>query len=124
VVRTQIDVILPSGVAVLNAEDAEVVKMAELCDGKVIFFGTDPQLDAIVAHRSNGERVVFQHNNNIVLAEGNEETALIPLTSRSGKTAQPKAVMAAVAAVWALNIAPDLIIAGLSTFDLNFMKLK
>jgi riboflavin biosynthesis pyrimidine reductase len=29
---------LPDGAAVLNAEDAAVVELAELCDGEVIFY--------------------------------------------------------------------------------------
>jgi cyanophycin synthetase len=37
-VRTQVDVVLPNGAAVLNADDPLVAKMAELCDGEVIFF--------------------------------------------------------------------------------------
>jgi cyanophycin synthetase len=41
VARTQVDVVLPTGTAVLNAADPQVVEMAELCDGKVIFYGMD-----------------------------------------------------------------------------------
>jgi hypothetical protein len=39
VLRTQVDVVLPDGAAVLNAEDPQVARMAELCDGEVIFYG-------------------------------------------------------------------------------------
>ena len=38
VLRTQIDVVLKTGVGVLNAADARLVEMADLCDGEVIFF--------------------------------------------------------------------------------------
>jgi cyanophycin synthetase len=38
VVRTQIDLVLPEGAAVLNAEDEAVVELADLCDGEVIFY--------------------------------------------------------------------------------------
>jgi cyanophycin synthetase len=37
VFRTQIDLVLSYGVAVLNAEDPAVVEMAPLSDGEVIF---------------------------------------------------------------------------------------
>nr|MBA3696659.1 cyanophycin synthetase [Methylotenera sp.] len=37
VMRTQVDVVLDDGVAVLNAEDPMVAQMASLCDGKVIY---------------------------------------------------------------------------------------
>ena len=118
VVRTQIDVILPSGVAVLNAGNPRIVEMAELCDGKVIFYGDSPTLPAIIQHRAEGERVVFLRNSSIVLAHGKEETALLPLSSlKPAKAAQPANVMAAVAAAWALAISPELIEAGLRTFE-------
>ena len=35
--RTQVDVVLDSGASVLNAADEQVVEMAELSDGEVIF---------------------------------------------------------------------------------------
>jgi hypothetical protein len=43
VLRTQVDVVLPDGAAVLNAGDARIAEMAELCDGEVIFYSTDPK---------------------------------------------------------------------------------
>lgn len=123
VVRTQVDVVLPDGVAVLNAADEYVVNMAELCDGKVIFYGADPQLDTITAHRTKGERVVFMCDKKAVLAEGAEEAASIPLVSlRSNQAAKPESVLAAVATAWALGIGPELIEAGLKTFELNPVK--
>jgi cyanophycin synthetase len=118
VVRTQIDVILPHGTAVLNAADPQVVEMASLCDGRVIFYGLDPELEALVAHRAAGERVVFVRANHIVLACGMEEIALLPLSSlKPAKAEKPEMVMAAVAAAWALGITTELIAAGLRTFD-------
>ncbi|BBB61238.1 cyanophycin synthetase [Undibacterium sp. KW1] len=118
VLRTQVDVILPDGVAVLNAADPDVADLAELCDGKVIFYAKDPSLEAIVNHRALGERVVFLRDDNIVLADGETETALLPLSAlKPAKVAQAESVLAAVAAAWALNITPELIGAGLRTFD-------
>lgn len=118
VVRTQIDVILPHGTAVLNAADPQVVEMASLCDGRVIFYGLDPELEALAAHRATGERVVFVRARHIVMAQGMEEIALLPLSSlKPAKAAQPEMVMAAVAAAWALDITTELIAAGLRTFD-------
>lgn len=123
VLRTQVDVVLPDGVAVLNAADPQVVEMACLCDGKVIYYGLCAQLGAIAAHRSAGERAVFLHENSIVLATGMEEATLLPLASlKPAKSAQPERVLAAVAAAWALGIAPELICAGLMTFDSNRAK--
>jgi cyanophycin synthetase len=123
VLRTQVDVILPDGVAVLNAADPQVVEMAGLCDGTVIFYGLDPELEAIAKHRADGSRVVFLRDRSIVLADGSEEMALLPLSSlKPAKAAQPESVLAAVAASWALGIAPELIGAGLRTFESNPKK--
>ena len=116
--RTQIDVVLPSGTAVLNAADSQVVEMAALCDGKVIFYAADPTLAAIAAHCAAGERAVYLLNEKIVMAKGLEEVASLPLSSlKPAKASKPEMVMAAVAAAWALDIPVELIAAGLRTFE-------
>nr|WP_295785688.1 cyanophycin synthetase [Rhodoferax sp.] len=123
VARTQVDVILPTGTAVLNAADPQVVEMAELCDGKVIFYGMDASSAVLSKHRDAGERVVFVRDDQIVLAQGAQDVALLPLASlKPAKASQPEMVMAAVAAAWALNIPPELIGAGLRTFESNPKK--
>jgi len=120
VVRTQVDVILPTGTAVLNAADPRVVGMAALCDGQVIFYGPDAQLPAIAAHRDVGQRTVYLRERHIVLAQGLDEISEIPLDTLSpNKAAKPDMVMAAVAAAWALDVKPELIGAGLRTFKAN-----
>ncbi|MET0322192.1 MAG: acetate--CoA ligase family protein, partial [Duganella sp.] len=117
VLRTQVDVILPSGAAVLNAADAQVVDMARLCDGEVIFYGVDEHLPAIVQHRQDSARVVFQRGQgdqrSIVLAQGYVDVVSLPLSP----LVPPEAVLAAIAAGWALGLTPELIAAGLRTFD-------
>ena len=123
VARTQVDVVLPSGTAVLNAGDPQALELAALCDGKVIFYGLDPNNPAIAQHRAAGERAVFVQDEHIVLAQGAVDTALLPLASLApAKASKPEMVMAAVAAAWALNIAPELIGAGLRTFESNPRK--
>jgi cyanophycin synthetase len=118
VLRTQVDVILPQGTAVLNAADAQVVEMADLCDGEVIFYGLNPENEAIARHRNAGKRVVFVQNDHIVLAQGPDSVTQIALKSLpASKANKPEMVMAAVAVAWALEIAPELIGAGLRTFE-------
>lgn len=118
VVRTQVDVILPSGTAVLNAADSQVVEMAPLCDGQVIFYGLDAQLPAVASHRARGERVVFLRKEHIVMSQGMTEVGTVLLsTLKPSKVDRPEMVMAAVAAAWALDLSPELIGAGLRTFD-------
>jgi cyanophycin synthetase len=123
VVRTQVDVILPNGVAVLNALDPAVAELAPLCDGKVIFYGLDGGHDVIVRQRAAGERALFLRDGDIVLAHGTDETVLLGTASLvSGTLMQIGSVLAAVAAVWALHVPLDLIRAGLRTFDARAKK--
>jgi len=118
VVRTQVDVVLPHGTAVLNAADPRVLPLADLCDGQVIFYGSDAGLPAIAAHRAVGERTVHLRDRQIVLARGMDEVSLIPLDSLNpAKAGKPEMVMAAVATAWALDVKPELIGAGLRTFN-------
>ena len=120
VVRTQVDVILPSGTAVLNAADPQLVDMAHLCDGQVIFYGLDCELDALAQHRTRGERTLCLHEQQVVLAQGLTEVWRIPLSTLQPSTAhQPEVVLAATAAAWALGVAPELIAAGLCAFELD-----
>jgi len=118
VARTQVDVVLPTGTAVLNAADEQVVEMAELCDGKVIFYGMDAAMPAIAEHREAGERVVFLRDGVIILAQGTLDVASLLLASlKPAKASKPEMVMAAVATAWALDIPIELIAAGLRTFE-------
>ena len=118
VVRTQIDVILPHGAAVLNAGDAAVAALAELCDGAVIFYAADAALPVIAAHMAAGERAVIERHGKVVLVEGGVDTALLALASlKGGIGAQVDSVLAAVAATWALGVPPELIAAGLRAFE-------
>jgi cyanophycin synthetase len=118
VARTQVDVVLASGCAVLNAADPQAVEMAELCDGQVIFYGMDADLPALAEHRTAGERVVYLQDGAIVLARGSVIWASLALSKlKPAKASQPEMVMAAVAAAWALDIPVELIGAGLRTFE-------
>ena len=124
VLRTQVDVVLNNGVAVLNAGDARLVEMAELCDGDVIFFGLTADLPAIAAHRAAGKRAVFVRDGKVVMATGQSEMPLtdvsaIPLTYAGRVAFQIENVLAAVATGWALGISNDLIRAGVVTFDVG-----
>lgn len=115
VLRTQVDVVLSTGVAVLNAADERVVDMASLCDGSVIFFAPSPTEAVMSAHLASGQRAVFMRDGNIVLATGKEEILIDNATPHAALTMENS--LAAVAAAWALGIGPELIRAGIETFE-------
>jgi cyanophycin synthetase len=121
VLQTQVDVVLGDGVAVLNAADPRLADLAGRCDGEVILYGRDAALPALVAHRADstrGARAVFLRDGCAVLASGSRETRLAPLQRLAhAQPAEAESLLAAIAAAWALEIAPDLIVAGIETFD-------
>jgi cyanophycin synthetase len=117
VLRTLVDVVLPEGVAVLNADDALVAPLAPLCDGEVIFFSLAHDNPVVAAHRAEGRRAVIYRDGTLILASGEQETlvtapAAIDVAHEPGQAAN---YAAAAAAAWALAIAPDLIRAGIET---------
>ncbi|MEY4591465.1 MAG: hypothetical protein RIR18_360, partial [Pseudomonadota bacterium] len=119
-VRTQIDVVLPTGVGVLNVEDALVVDMAKLCDGEVMFFGTHPDHPVLVDHLGSGGRAVTVRHGHIVLCTGLDSVALMPVSALPVGDAEDNTlpqVLAATAAAWSLNVSQDLLRVGLETFD-------
>ncbi|MEX8520980.1 MAG: cyanophycin synthetase [Leptothrix sp. (in: b-proteobacteria)] len=122
VLRTQIDVVLSDGVAVLNADDTRLAEMAELSDGEVLFYGQSAQSGVIVAHRAQGGRSVFMRDGKVVLANGMTEmyTLDVGAPRRQGPTVPAiplLSLLPAVAAAWAVGIAPELIAAGIKTFE-------
>ena len=123
VVRTQIDVVLPQGASVLNADDAEALELAHYSDGEVLLYSLEAASPALAGHRARKGRAVFARGRTVVLATGADETPLVKLHAAdfSALAAEPPAdvrphVLAAVAAAWALGVPTDLIRAGLLRF--------
>ena len=124
IVRTQVDVVLPQGAAVLNADDAEVLELANYSDGQVILYSLDADSPSVAAHRARKGRAVLARGNDIVLATGGDETVLLSLSAPDFSSlasdlpadVRPH-VLAAVAAAWALGVPTSLIRGGLLRFD-------
>jgi cyanophycin synthetase len=124
VLRTQVDVVLKDGAAILNAKMAEAEELAGLCDGEVVYFAHDPSLPRIGAHLEYGGRAVIARYGQIVLANGGGEVSLtrlkdVPLTEGGGNAGQTEAVLAAIGAAWALGIPLDVMRAGIETFSIE-----
>src|SRR5262249_22282251 len=110
--RTLVESVAPDGSAVLNAADPLVAAMIDHCPGRVIFFARDAAHPVLASHRTRGERAVFVRSGAIVLAEGDREEVLAPLTNvpltLSGRIGfQIENVLAACAAVWSLALPLD-----------------
>lgn len=112
--RTLVDVVLPTGAAVLNARDPLAAKMAELSAGDVIFFSSDAQHPVVRAHREAGRRAVVADRGEILLCNGLQELPLldldaVPCTHGGRVRFQVENVLAATAAAWGLQV-PQLVI--------------
>jgi cyanophycin synthetase len=122
--RTPVDVVLPTGVAVLNATDSLVAEMAELSAGGVTFFSRDPDHPVIQRHRESGRRTVVVRNRKVMMCDGANEELLISLdelpSTHGGRVGfQVENVLAAAAAGWALGVELPKIAAGLQSFQGN-----
>jgi cyanophycin synthetase len=124
--RTPVDVVLPTGTAVLNAGDPLVVDMAPLSAGNVTFFSADPLNSVVSKHRESGLRAVIARGGQVLMCEGNQESALVGLSdlpcTHAGRVGfQIENVLAAAAAGWALGISFKVIAAGLQAFQGNLI---
>jgi cyanophycin synthetase len=122
--RTQIDVVLNGGFAILNACDPQVAELAGLCDGSVILFAANPGSPALNSHLTAGGRAVYVRESRIYLGSGQDEIRLcrlgdIPVIGKAKKPETIANVLAAVAAGWALGLTQDVIITGIKTFGLD-----
>lgn len=118
--RVIVQNVAPTGYAVLNATDANVVGMAPTCPGGIIYFSVDRRHPVLATHRAQGLRCVFVDDHHIVAVEGNwrESVALsdIPLTRSGSIGFQVENAMASIAAAWGAGLNWDAIRAGLASF--------
>lgn len=119
--RVVVHNVATDGMAVLNAADPIVAKMAENCPGAVTFFAADRHHPVMATHKARGNRVVYIEGNSIVAAENGaveQRIALaeVPLTRQGTIRFQVENAMAALAAAWALGLDWDVIRTGLKSF--------
>jgi len=118
--RVIVENVAPGGMAVLNAADPIVARMASHCPGEVTYFAIDRHHPVMATHRAQGHRIVYRDGDAIVAAEGLLEhriaLANIPITRNGAIGFQVENAMAAIAAAWALDISWQTIHAGVSSF--------
>lgn len=122
--RTQMDVVLPNGMAVLNADDPRVMALAQFCDGQLTLFSSQAQSPVIASHLAQGGRAVYAELDRLVLAQDNVRRDLCAMSSiacedPSASLTHRSCVLAAAAAAWSLGVKPELIAAGLMAFELH-----
>ena len=109
-----------TGYAVLNAADPMVVRMADACPGKVIFFARDRNHPVMAMHRTQGKRIIYLDGDAIVAEQGEFkkrlELADIPVTANGTIGFQIENAMASIGAGWALGLDWRIIRNGLASF--------
>ena len=124
-IRTQIDLVLPTGSAILNAENDLVADLAEYCDGSVIFYASSEQNARLSEHRAQGQRVAFWREGQLILANGQQETEVLsvhrPAVAKLLKDGKLGAhdILVSACVAWALDIPAELIRAGVKSYGQN-----
>lgn len=121
VYRTQVDVVFPTGYAILNAADENVAAMAEYCDGQIVFFAADPNHQILRDHIASGKRAATIQNGQVTLVEGAQRTEVFSLEELAPQLRnEPRileSILAAAAAAWVSKVSTDQIRAGLSSYS-------
>ena len=122
--RTPVDVVLPTGNAILNANDPWVAKMAKLSPGGVIFFALDRTVPTLAEHVAAGGKAVYSKDGWVTLANGSSETPLVeiadlPATHGGRVLFQVENILAAAAAGWSLGLPTIAICTALQSFQGN-----
>ncbi len=117
-VRAPVDVVLPTGFAVLNADDPAVLEFAKFCKGKVVLFATSPDSPGIAEHLAAEGRAVVRDGNQLVQLHNQQRELLLDLPALTcPELGLPDFLvgdlLAAVAGAVALNLTPAQIRDGL-----------
>lgn len=109
VMRTAVDLVLPTGVAILNADEPSLLPLKELCDGEVIWLSEIPSNPVVLGHLKAGGKAVVLDQNQITVLQSDQHPLMhidIPLNAVSEA---PIHWLALIAAAWALQVPEQLI---------------
>jgi cyanophycin synthetase len=121
--RTPLDVVLPSGVTVLNADDAAAVRMAEHKKSKLVYFAERLDAAPLAAHLAEGGLAIVFEQGRAVLQQGATRTEILDAETMSaarlpGLTVTPSDWLAVLAAGVALGMTIEAVKSGfLQEFD-------
>ena len=103
--RCGVDMVLPDGMAVLNADDADVLTMAAKCPGKILLFSRRRDAQALSEQRAKGGRTLGVDAGAIYFEEGAEvlHSMTLPATVRGFPLEN---LLSAMGAAWAFGQAP------------------
>ena len=113
-IRAPVDVVLPEGYAVLNAEDPEVATMAVKCRGKVVYFARDAEAAMVREHLDKGSQAITLSGDTIV---SRQLAQLVPILEIGQlRSPPPMAILlAAIGAGVVLGLTPHAIRDGIAS---------
>ena len=118
---TVIKTALPSGFAILNAEDLLVVAMAKEVQSKIAYFSMNPDLPLIKSHVSQGGLAAVYEEGYLTILKGDwklriEEAVNVPLTLGGRAAFNIQNALAASLAAFTQDVQIEQIRQGLATF--------
>ena len=114
--RTQVDVVLASGAAVLNADDELVAGLAELCDGAVWLYSVHDDSPRVAAHLAGGGTAVWLAGDDIIVGRGAERQCIAQRSAPGIAALDPRWAIAGMTAALAAGLAGELVHAALVTY--------
>jgi cyanophycin synthetase len=105
-IRAPLDVVVPDGFGVLNAEDPLALEMAQHCPGKLVLFGGSADVSPVREHIEAGGAALVRLGSQLIWWKEGEKSAPLEVRNLTESTA-PSSVepwMAAAAAVLALGV--------------------
>ncbi len=115
VLRTQIDVVLADGCAVLNADEADVLALAEYSDGPVVLYSRGAGTPELKAHLAAGGSAVVVMDDWLQTITPTGAHKILSVKSTE-KLISIDAALAVCACGIGLELQPELITAALATF--------
>jgi cyanophycin synthetase len=124
--RTQVDVVLPGGASVLNADDPLTMGLAPLSDGAVVAYGLQARGEALRTHLQQGGRAVYLQDGDIVLSEAGVEISVLKLgeLAQAAEADGAGCILAALAAVWVLGLDVERMRVGLRTWNARWIPAE
>jgi cyanophycin synthetase len=127
--RAPVDVVLPTGAAVLNADDPNVLALGEHCRGETILFGRSTTNPMLRKHCESGNRAVYVDGEAVVLVAQSSQRAALPLGALGFGTLGRESfelynVLATAAAAWALGVEEAAILNGLRRFGTSCLSRR
>lgn len=112
-IRAPVDVVLPEGYAVLNAEEPEVATMAVKCRGKIVYFARDAEAALMREHLDKGGQIVSLEKGTIV---ARHMAQIVPILEVDQLRSPPPlaSLLAAVGVGAALSLTPHAVREGIA----------